>query len=105
MDGYVVTPWKFPGGDIGRIAICGTVNDLAVCGDRADRDCAGFILAEGFGDLFFREVMTSIAGRCREAGVKIVTGDTKVVGRGQADGIYITTAGVGLTTVNQNQNH
>jgi hydrogenase expression/formation protein HypE len=102
MDGYVVTPWKFPGGDIGRIAICGTVNDLAVCGARPIGIALGLILAEGLETCILREVMTSIAATAKEAGVKIVTGDTKVVGRGQADGIFITTAGVGLTSVNLN---
>ena len=96
LDGYVVTPWKFPGGDIGRICICGTVNDLAVCGARPIGIALGFILAEGFETAALRAITASIAVAAKEANVRVVTGDTKVVGRGQADGIYITTAGVGL---------
>ena len=97
IDGYVVTPWRFPGGDIGRLAVCGTVNDLAVCGARPIGIALGLIIAEGFETENLREIMASIAAAADEAGVKVVTGDTKVVGRSQADGIYITTAGVGLT--------
>lgn len=96
IDGYVVTPWKFPGGDIGRIAISGTVNDLAVCGAKPLGIALGLILAEGFETAALREIMASVAATADEAGVKVITGDTKVVGRGQADGIYITTAGVGV---------
>lgn len=96
IDGYVVTPWKFPGGDIGRLAVCGTVNDLAVCGARPLGLALGLIIAEGFDAAHLREIMASVATAANEAGVKVVTGDTKVVGRTQADGIYITTAGVGL---------
>jgi hydrogenase expression/formation protein HypE len=98
IDGYVVTPWKFPGGDIGRIAISGTVNDLAVCGAKPLGIALGLILAEGFETSALQEIMASIAATANEAGVKVITGDTKVVGRGQADGIYITTAGVGLSS-------
>lgn len=98
LDGYVVTPWKFPGGDIGRIAISGTVNDLAVCGARPLGIALGLILAEGFETAALKEIMASVAATADEAGVKVITGDTKVVGRGQADGIYITTAGVGLSS-------
>ena len=96
IDGYVVQPWKFPGGDIGRLAISGTVNDLAVCGARPQAIALGLILAEGLEREVIEEVLDSIARTAEEAGVKIATGDTKVVGRGQADGIYITTAGVGV---------
>ncbi len=96
IDGYVVSPWKFPGGDIGRLAISGTVNDLAVCGARPLGIALSLILAEGFETTCLKEVMASVAATAREAGVKVITGDTKVVGRGQCDGIYITTAGVGL---------
>lgn len=96
IDGYVVTPWKFPGGDIGRIAISGTVNDLAVCGAKPLGIALGLILAEGFETDALKEIMASVAATANEAGVKVITGDTKVVGRGQADGIYITTAGVGV---------
>ena len=96
LDGYVVSPWKFPGGDIGRLSVCGTVNDLAVCGAKPLGIALGLIIAEGFETDSLRAVMASVAAAALEAGVKVVTGDTKVVGRGQADGIYITTAGVGL---------
>lgn len=95
-DGYVVTPWQFPGGDIGRLAVCGTVNDLAVCGARPVGIALGLIIAEGFSKKNLETVMDSIHGASHEAGVPVVTGDTKVVGRDQADGIYLTTSGIGL---------
>jgi len=94
IDSYVVQPWKFPGGDIGRLAVCGTVNDLAVCGGDPVGIALSLILAEGFAMSDLAQVIDSIAQAGEEAGVSVVTGDTKVVGRGQADGIYITTAGV-----------
>ena len=95
MDGYVVTPPFFPGGDIGRLAISGTVNDLAVCGARPLGIALGLIIAEGLERSILERVMDSIAATAREANVKVVTGDTKVVGRGQCDGLYVTTAGIG----------
>ena len=95
IDSYVVQPWRFPGGDIGRLAIAGTVNDLAVCGATPLGIALGLILAEGFGKSDLDDVLDSIAATAEEAGVTVITGDTKVVGRGQADGIYITTAGLG----------
>lgn len=95
-DSYVVTPVEFPGADIGRVAVCGTVNDLAVKGARPAALSAGFILEEGFpGDLLAR-IVASMRRAADEAGVPIVTGDTKVVEKGKADGIFINTAGVGL---------
>lgn len=95
-DSYVVTPVEFPGADIGRVAVCGTVNDLAVKGARPAALSAGFILEEGFpADLLLR-VTASMRRAAREAGVSIVTGDTKVVEKGKADGIFINTSGVGL---------
>lgn len=103
IDGYVVTPWKFPGGDIGRLAVCGTVNDLAVCGAKPLGIALGLILAEGFETAALKQIMASVAAAADEAGVKVITGDTKVVGRNQADGIYITTAGVGLAPSINNQ--
>ena len=96
IDSYVVQPWRFPGGDIGRLAVCGTVNDLAVSGARPTGIALSLILAEGFAKSDLETVLDSIALAGEEAGVRVVTGDTKVVGRGQADGVYITTAGVGL---------
>ncbi len=95
IDGYVVQPWKFPGGDIGRLSVSGTVNDLAVSGAEPLGLALSFILAEGFAGKDLDEIVNSIAQTAAEAGVKIITGDTKVVGRGQADGIYIVTSGVG----------
>jgi hydrogenase expression/formation protein HypE len=95
IDSYVVQPWRFPGGDIGRLAVSGTVNDLAVNGARAEGLALSLIIAEGFARADLEVVLDSIASTAAEAGVQIVTGDTKVVGRNQADGIYITTAGVG----------
>jgi len=95
-DSYVVTPVEFPGADIGRVAVCGTVNDLAVKGARPLALSAGFILEEGFpGDLLLR-ITASMRRAADEAGVSIVTGDTKVVEKGKADGIFINTSGVGL---------
>jgi len=96
IDGYVVQPWRFPGGDIGRLAVSGTVNDLAVCGARPVGLALGMIVCEGFavGDL--DGILRSVAETAAEAGVSVVTGDTKVVGRDQGDGIYLTTAGVGV---------
>jgi len=95
-DSYVVTPVEFPGADIGRVAVCGTVNDLAVKGARPLALSAGFILEEGFpGDLLLR-ITASMRRAADEAGVSIVTGDTKVVERGKADGIFINTSGLGL---------
>lgn len=97
IDSYVVQPLVFPGGDIGRLAISGTVNDLAVCGAEAKCIALGLILAEGLEIELLEKVMRSISDTAAEANVRVVTGDTKVVGRGQADGMYITTAGVGVS--------
>ena len=94
-DSYVVQPWRFPGGDIGRLAVCGTVNDLAVCGAEPMGIALGLILAEGFARTDLESVLDSIAATSNEANVPIVTGDTKVVDHDKADGIYITTTGVG----------
>lgn len=94
-DSYVVRPIFFRGGDIGKLAICGTVNDLAVTGAVPKYLSVGVILEEGFDFDALKKIVDSMARAAREAGVKIVTGDTKVVGRGQADGIFINTAGVG----------
>lgn len=95
IDSYIVHPLKFPGGDIGRLAISGTVNDLAVCGAKPLGIALSLILTEGLERSILEEVLDSIAATAAEAGVCVVTGDTKVVGRGQGDGIYITTAGIG----------
>jgi len=94
-DSYVVQPLFFPGGDIGRLAVCGTINDVATSGARPLSLSASFILEEGFSLSDLKRIVSSMADTAKEAGVPIVTGDTKVVGKGQADGIYITTTGVG----------
>lgn len=94
-DSYVVSPLFFPGGDIGELAVCGTVNDLAMMGARPLYLTAGFILEEGLPLVEFRRVVDSMAATARRAGVAIVTGDTKVVERGKCDGLFINTAGVG----------
>ena len=95
IDSYVVQPWQFPGGDIGRLAVSGTVNDLAVCGARPIGIALSLILAEGLPLRILHAVLDSIASTTDEANVPVVTGDTKVVGQSHADGIYITTAGLG----------
>ena len=94
-DSYVVRPIFFRGGDIGKLAVCGTVNDLAVTGAVPKFLSVGAILEEGFDIDALKKIVGSMAQAAREAGVQIVTGDTKVVGRGQADGIFLNTAGVG----------
>jgi len=95
-DSYIVTPIFFPGGDIGKLAVCGTVNDLAMSGATPLYLSVSFIIEEGllFSDL--SRVVTSIQQATDEAGVKVVTGDTKVVNRGSADRLFINTAGVGV---------
>lgn len=94
-DSYVVHPLQFPGGDIGTLAVNGTVNDLAMCGARPLYLSAGFILEEGLPMTTLWEVVQSMRKAADAAGVQVVTGDTKVVDRGKGDGIFITTAGVG----------
>ena len=95
-DSYVVSPLFFPGGDIGELAVNGTVNDLAVSGARPLYLSAGFVIEEGFAIEDLRRITASMAAAAARAGVQVVAGDTKVVQRGKADGCYITTAGVGL---------
>ena len=95
-DSYVVDPLVFPGGNIGTLAVCGTVNDLAVMGAVPRVLTLGFIIEEGFALETLDTVLHSIAERASQAGVEIVAGDTKVTGRGKGDGIYINTAGVGI---------
>jgi len=95
-DSYVVKPLFFPGGDIGRLAVSGTVNDLAVVGARARALSLSFILEEGFPLAAFRRVLASVGRTAKEAGAPVVTGDVKVVERGGADGLFINTAGVGV---------
>lgn len=95
-DSHVVSPLFFPGSDIGHIAVNGTVNDLAMCGARPLWLSAGFILEEGLAVETLSRVVASMRAAAAAAGVAIVTGDTKVVERGKGDGLYVTTAGVGL---------
>lgn len=95
-DSFVVTPLEFPGGDIGKIAVCGTVNDLAVGGAVPLWLSAAFIIEEGCEVALLRRIVASMAREAAAAGVSIVTGDTKVVGRGAADGVFVTTSGIGV---------
>jgi hydrogenase expression/formation protein HypE len=94
-DAHVVSPLFFPGGDIGQLAVNGTVNDLCMCGARPLWLSAAFILEEGFAIATLERVVASMRSAAAAAGVSIVTGDTKVVERGKGDGLYVTTAGVG----------
>ena len=95
-DSFVVTPLEFPGGNIGSLAVCGTVNDLAVGGARPLWLSASFIIEEGFEVECLKRIVATMADEARKAEVRIVTGDTKVVERGSADGLYITTSGIGV---------
>lgn len=95
-DSFVVQPLEFPGGDIGRLAVCGTVNDLAMKGSTPKVLSAAFIMEEGLDIELLKRVTKSMREAAAEAGVNIVTGDTKVVGRGMADNLFITTAGIGI---------
>ncbi|MBP1712474.1 MAG: hydrogenase expression/formation protein HypE [Deltaproteobacteria bacterium] len=94
-DSYVVTPIFFPGGDIGKLAVCGTVNDLSMSGAQPLYLSAGFIIEEGFRFSDLKRIVESMQRTAAEAGVAIITGDTKVVNRGAADGVFINTAGIG----------
>ncbi len=95
-DSYVVKPMFFPGGDIGTLAVNGTVNDLAMCGARPRVLSCAFILEEGLAMDVVSRVAASMSEAARAAGVALVTGDTKVVDRGKGDGLYVNTAGVGV---------
>lgn len=94
-DAHVVSPLFFPGGDIGKLAVCGTVNDVAMCGAKPLYLTASFIIEEGFALADLERIVKSMAEAAKEAGVAIVTGDTKVVERGKADGVFICTSGIG----------
>ncbi len=98
-DSYVVSPIFFPGGDIGKLAVCGTVNDLAMSGATPLYLSAGFILEEGLPLAELEQVVASMAKTAEDAGVQIVTGDTKVVDHGKADKLFINTTGVGVVPV------
>lgn len=95
-DSHVVTPLFFPGGDIGSLSVHGTINDVAMAGARPLYLSAGFILEEGFPLADLQRIVASMAAAARAAGVPIVTGDTKVVERGKADGVFINTTGIGV---------
>ncbi len=95
-DSFVVSPMEFPGGDIGTIAVFGTVNDLAVGGARPLWLSAAFIIEEGVPITTLRRIAASMQAAAEVAGVRIVTGDTKVVGKGSGDGVFVTTSGVGV---------
>jgi hydrogenase expression/formation protein HypE len=95
-DSHVITPIFFPGGDIGSLSVCGTVNDLAMCGAKPLFISAGFIIEEGFGKPELIKIVQSMQMAAKRADVHIVTGDTKVVDRGKADKLYINTSGIGI---------
>src|SRR5207253_11269428 len=95
-DSFVVRPLFFPGGDIGKLAVYGTVNDLAVGGAIPPYLSAAFILEEGLPLADLRSIVVSMRQACANAGVSLVTGDTKVVDRGKGDGVFITSSGIGL---------
>lgn len=95
-DSFVVSPLFFPGGDIGKLSVCGTVNDLSMCGAEPKYLSCSFIIEEGFPFPELERIVASMAAQCEKAGVQIVTGDTKVVEKGRGDGIYINTAGIGV---------
>ena len=90
-DSYVISPYFFPGGDIGKLSVCGTVNDISMCGGTPKYLSLGFILEEGLPVADLRRIVASIAETAQKCGVQVVTGDTKVVERGKGDGIYINT--------------
>ena len=95
-DGFIVSPCEFPGGNIGKLSICGTVNDLACMGARPTYLTCSFVIEEGLPVAKLEEIAAAMAKTAKEAGVSIVAGDTKVAGRGQVDGVFITTTVVGL---------
>jgi len=94
-DSFVVKPLFFSGGDIGKLAVCGTINDLVVSGAKPLYLSCGFIIEEGFSIDLLKKVADSMAEVCRETGVQIITGDTKVVEKGSVDGLFINTSGIG----------
>ena len=95
-DSFVVDPLFFPGGDIGKLCVCGTVNDLAMCGAEPKYLSLAFIIEEGLPTESLRRIVASIKAAAEATGVAVVTGDTKVVERGRGDGVYITTSGIGV---------
>ena len=101
-DGHVISPLFFPGGDIGSLSVYGTVNDIAMSGAKPLYLAAGFILEEGFPLAELEKIVMSMAAAARQTGTPIITGDTKVVERGKADGVFITTTGVGVVPAGVN---
>lgn len=97
-DGFIVSPYEFSGGNIGKLSICGTVNDLSCMGAKPLYLSCAFIIEEGFPLDRLEKIVCSMERTAKEVGVKIVAGDTKVTGKGQVDGIYITTTGIGKLT-------
>lgn len=95
-DGFIVSPAEFPGGNIGKLSICGTVNDLACMGAKPLYLSCAFVIEEGFSMEKLEKIAAAMEVTAKEAGVKIVAGDTKVAGKGQVDGVFITTTGIGL---------
>ena len=99
-DGFIVSPFEFPGGNIGKLSICGTVNDLSCMGAKPQYLSCAFVIEEGFPMDKLEEIAAAMEKTAAEAGVKIVAGDTKVAGRGQVDKIFITTTGIGRISEN-----
>jgi hydrogenase expression/formation protein HypE len=99
VDGHVVSPLFFPGGDVGCLSVHGTINDVAMSGARPLYLAASFILEEGFALADLKRIVESMAAAAREAGVPVITGDTKVVEQGKGDGVFISTTGVGVVPV------
>ena len=102
-DSFVVDPVFFPGGNIGKLAVCGTVNDLAVSGAKPMYLSSAFIIEEGLPIEDLEKIVAAMAEEAKKAGVKIVTGDTKVVDKGKCDKVFINTAGIG--TIQENRKH
>ena len=94
-DGFIVSPYEFPGGNVGKLSICGTVNDLACMGAEPLYMTCAFVIEEGFPMDKLEEIAAAMEKTAAEAGVRIVAGDTKVAGKGQVDGVFITTTGIG----------
>lgn len=101
-DGFIVSPWKFAGGNIGKLSICGAVNDLSAMGAKPLYISCAFVIEEGFLTENLKEIAKSMKETAEIAGVKIVAGDTKVAGKGQVDGVFITTSGIGEVSSNAN---
>ena len=95
-DGFIVSPWEFNGGNIGKLSICGTVNDLSCMGAKPLYMTCAFVIEEGFPLDSLEQIAAAMEKTAKEVGVKIVAGDTKVAGKGQCDGVFITTTGVGV---------